>query len=280
LTEAEDDTDLDALREIFDTNGDDRLNSEDADWTQFKIWRDSNQNGVVDGGELMTLDEIGITELSLLTREGTSQILSDGTVNHGLIDVTMDDGTVVDGGDIAFAFEQNGERQTIDETGQTVIEYETAAGPSHDGAVSFTFGDYSQVVSHLQTMGFKDDAVAALEFAEQDGDNVVIKNDGVTVVTIEDSTIDVLREALSQELSDPDQMFAYDGDMFEFDEEADGDAPDGDNTAALTAQAVAESEQNTPSDSEETLADASDAAVEPTPTESDQPTETVNEDGA
>ena len=348
FTENEDDTDLEALREVFDTNGDDVLNALDDDWAQFKVWKDSNQNGIADEGELMTLDEVGITEINLMTREGTSEVLSDGTVNHGLIDVTMEDGSVVDGGDIAFAFDQNGEREVVDENGNTVTKYEAGAPSENGGVVSFAFGDQSQLIHHLSMMGFMDDGLALMEFAEQEGDHVVFKQDGVTVVSVENTTIVALSEAMAEhiaaaeasesagdtETSDPDAdaaatdqdadpeadvpdeelvngeepapdagasdasnpeptsteetapsadsdpLIAYDGDMFEFDEEAEGDAPDGDNTAALTAQAVAESEQDAPSDSEETIADASDAAVEPAPMESDQPADMINKDAA
>jgi len=277
LTENEHDTDLEALREVFDSNGDDVLNALDDDWSQFKIWNDSNQNGIVDDYEMMNLDEAGIAEIGLITRDGTASVLDDGTVNHGLIDVVHSDGTVSDGGDIAFAFVEDGEREVIDSSGQSSIEYE-GGGPSEaPDVVSFTFSDQAGLVDHLQSMGFAEDALAALELAEQEGNHVVIKENGITRVTIEDTTVQDLIDALT---NTSEQMIAYDGDMFEFDDEAEGDAPDGDNTAALAAQAVAESEQDAPSDTEKTLADATDAVVDPALEDAEQPTVTISEDGA
>lgn len=349
MTENEDDTDLEALRELFDSNGDDVLNAEDDDWSQFRIWKDSNQNGMVDEGELMTLDEVGITEIGLITREGTSEVLSDGTVNHGLIDVTMADGTTVDGGDIAFAFDQNGERETVDENGNTVTEYENGAPSTNSGAVSFAFGDQSQLIHHLHMMGFMDNGLAVLEMAVQEGDNVVFKQNGVTVVAVENTTLAALAEAMAAHVAastaseasdaddpvalvsdsegsedidpvtspatdlpsreivvgettaqgtddlaleasssdetatpaDSDPLIAYDGDMFEFDEEAEDEAPSGDITAPLTAQAVAASAQDAPQTfGEEPAVDVLGTVVEAIPLEQDQAAGAVNEEAA
>lgn len=44
-----------------DTNGDGLVNHLDFNWQYFKVWRDLNQNGQTDEGELFTLDELGIT---------------------------------------------------------------------------------------------------------------------------------------------------------------------------------------------------------------------------
>jgi hypothetical protein len=67
-------------------------------------------------------------------------------------------------GDIAFAFDQNGERQIVDAQGNLVTEYE--AGAPSKGVVSFAFGDQSQLIHHLQMMGMMDNALAVIEMAE------------------------------------------------------------------------------------------------------------------
>jgi hypothetical protein len=199
FTENEDDTDLEALREVFDSNSDDVLNAQDEDWSQFKVWKDSNQNGIADEGELMTLDEVGITEIGLIVRDGTSEVLSDGTVNHGLIDVIMEDGSTVDGGDIAFAFDQNGEREVIDNNGNTVIEYEQGKASDNGGNVAFRFGDPNQLVHHLQAMGLVDTAMDLMPFIEQEGGNIVFKQDGVVRATLEETTIEEFVIAISKD---------------------------------------------------------------------------------
>ncbi|MGX7743989.1 cadherin-like domain-containing protein [Rhodopseudomonas parapalustris] len=61
-------TDLDRLRG-YDTNSDGVLDSNDTQFADFRLWRDLNQNGVSESGELIGLDAAGITSISL---SGTS----------------------------------------------------------------------------------------------------------------------------------------------------------------------------------------------------------------
>jgi len=46
-------------------NGNGVIDPGDAVWKELRFWRDSNQNGKVDKGELYTLDELGIKEINL-----------------------------------------------------------------------------------------------------------------------------------------------------------------------------------------------------------------------
>ena len=57
-------TDLEGLAH-FDSNGDGRLDASDAEWSRFRVWRDLDQNGESDAGELPTLAEAGITSIDL-----------------------------------------------------------------------------------------------------------------------------------------------------------------------------------------------------------------------
>src|SRR5690606_20569036 len=57
-------TDLEGLV-AFDSNGDGRLDAADERFFEFRVWRDLNQNGVSDAGELLTWAEAGISSLSL-----------------------------------------------------------------------------------------------------------------------------------------------------------------------------------------------------------------------
>ncbi len=56
----EQDTDLQALAKVFDSNGDGTFDSRDARFNEFRIWKDANSNGVADAGEMMTLQAAGI----------------------------------------------------------------------------------------------------------------------------------------------------------------------------------------------------------------------------
>lgn len=57
-------TDLEGLA-AFDSNGDGALDAQDADFADFRLWFDSNANGLTDSGEVQTLAEAGVTSISL-----------------------------------------------------------------------------------------------------------------------------------------------------------------------------------------------------------------------
>ena len=48
-------TDLQGLAAQFDTNHDGVFDAQDAKFTEFAVWQDSNQNGVSDAGEMLSL---------------------------------------------------------------------------------------------------------------------------------------------------------------------------------------------------------------------------------
>jgi Ca2+-binding RTX toxin-like protein len=82
-------TDLDRLRG-FDSNHDGVFSAADARFAEFKVWRDLNQNGISEAGELLTLSDLGITSIDLT---GTPVDPSSGNVSYwadlsgnGLID--------------------------------------------------------------------------------------------------------------------------------------------------------------------------------------------------
>lgn len=122
-TEA-DDTDLEALASEFDSNRDGVLDQNDTNWASFKVWQDRDLNGEVGEGEMRSLDEAGIRSIGLETRDNTAATLPDGTVIHGLVDVQRDNGEIVDGADVAFAYNSLGFRTYIDAGGDRVYQFE------------------------------------------------------------------------------------------------------------------------------------------------------------
>ncbi|NIN28329.1 calcium-binding protein [Hydrogenophaga sp.] len=66
-TDEADDTDMEALASVFDSNADGRLDAQDARFAEFRVWQDANGNGVSDDGELKTLAQAGINSVSLTT---------------------------------------------------------------------------------------------------------------------------------------------------------------------------------------------------------------------
>ncbi len=55
---------FEALADL-DSNADGVFNSSDAAWNQVKVWKDANQNGKVDSGELLTLEQAGVSGINL-----------------------------------------------------------------------------------------------------------------------------------------------------------------------------------------------------------------------
>ncbi len=77
-------SDLEGLA-AFDSNRDGQLSSADARFSNFKIWRDRNGNGVVDAREIMTLRQAGVRSLNLTgTANNATTALGDvAIVNRG-----------------------------------------------------------------------------------------------------------------------------------------------------------------------------------------------------
>ncbi|WP_080761354.1 DUF4214 domain-containing protein [Rhizobium rhizogenes] len=86
-------SDLDGLRLVFDSNHDNVLDASDDRWSEFRVWRDANQNGVTDTGELETMSEAGIKLINLLPSTDGSQSFSDGSSITGTSSYQMTDGT-------------------------------------------------------------------------------------------------------------------------------------------------------------------------------------------
>src|SRR3546814_12092510 len=79
-----------ALREL-DSNQDGVIDSQDAAFSELKIWRDANDNGRTDIGELLSLSEAGIA--SLQTQWSESPFIdSNGQANRQTGSVNSLDG--------------------------------------------------------------------------------------------------------------------------------------------------------------------------------------------
>ena len=110
-TEAED-TDLEALAELYDSNGDGVLNAQDEAWEDFRVWQDWNGDGQSQEGEVSTLAELNITEVGLVS-DGVEEEIAGNTV-HGRATFTREDGTTGDVGDVSFKASSYGYRETED----------------------------------------------------------------------------------------------------------------------------------------------------------------------
>lgn len=97
-------SDLEGLRYAFDTNGDNILDAKDERWSEFRVWRDLNQNGVADAGELMTMDEAGIKLINLLPTSDGATAFADGSAITGTTTAEKTDGSSMLVGDATFSY--------------------------------------------------------------------------------------------------------------------------------------------------------------------------------
>lgn len=95
-------TDMEALRNVFDTNGDGALTNEDEGWAQFGIWQDKNGNGLSDEGEFFTLDELGFKRLDLLTNEEIQHL--NASTSHGVSQLHHKEGYSLNAHDVSLKY--------------------------------------------------------------------------------------------------------------------------------------------------------------------------------
>ena len=158
-------TDLEGLRH-FDTNGDNILDSRDAEWGKFKIWQDKNQNGITDEGELRTLQSLGIVSLSLVSDGITYQ--NETATIHGETTFTHEDGSTSQGFDASFA---------VSETSLKIEIYEDAV----QALIKNEDGDISKIITYT------DDDDHTLTIYDGNGIKGVLGGNGVDRFTLDGS---------------------------------------------------------------------------------------------
>jgi hypothetical protein len=100
-------TDMEAVREVFDSNDNDMLDPGDEAWEQFAVWQDADSDGVTDPGELRSLTELGVESIALTySDDSSSGTAADGDVMiYGQSEVTWADGEVTVAEDTGFAID-------------------------------------------------------------------------------------------------------------------------------------------------------------------------------
>lgn len=121
-------TDFEALKNVFDTNGNGKLDGGDARWAEFRV--EVN-------GELVTLDSLGIASIDL-TPTGSGRTFADGSAITGSTTYTRTDGTTAVASDAILAGEQ--EAYKLDRTVTTNADgssSELIIGYAKDGRIAF-----------------------------------------------------------------------------------------------------------------------------------------------
>ncbi|WP_413711654.1 DUF4214 domain-containing protein [Rhizobium sp. Rhizsp82] len=96
-------TDMQAIRAVFDSNHNGKLDAGDANFSKFKVLV-TKDDGTK---ELKTLTELGITSINLISNNQTI-VQADGSKISGSTTFTRTDGTTGKAGDAEFAFDDDG----------------------------------------------------------------------------------------------------------------------------------------------------------------------------
>jgi hypothetical protein len=167
------DGDLDALRKVFDSNSNGKLDAGDARWQEFKV--DVN-------GQLVSLSSLGIASIDLKP-SGSGQNFADGSAITGTTTFTRTDGTTGLVGDAVMPAETAGyriKRNKVTNADQSTTE--TVAGFNRDGSIAFTnqitaSADGKRVLTRFDDNG---DGV----FDRSQSNDLVVSTDGTRTRTV------------------------------------------------------------------------------------------------
>jgi hypothetical protein len=171
------DTDMQALRQVFDTNGNGLLDAGDAQWAQFRVMV-TNADGTTTA---RTLAELGIRSINLITDE-THYDFKDGSKIEGETIFTRTNGTTGKAVSMALAGEAAGyvvtETRTVDAAGAVTVFVEVRGT---DGALVRTMSRLTSADGNTVTIRFDDDGNGVVDRVLTDA--TVINADGTRTRT-------------------------------------------------------------------------------------------------
>lgn len=160
-------SDLEALRNVFDSNDDGELTSADDDWSLFKVLV-TNADGTT---TLQTLASLGITGINLTTNN-QEVLLEDGSKISGVTTYTKSGGGTGKVGDASFVYEASGyiisETLTVNGNGSTTIENVASRA---DGSVAGKTTTTTSSTGTSRTIAF-----------DTNGDNVTDRVQNIDIV--------------------------------------------------------------------------------------------------
>lgn len=175
-------SDLDALRSVFDSNGDGVFDANDAEFANFKVMV-TNADGSTTA---KTLAELGITSIDL-TGDATLKELSDGSVVTSETTFTRTDGTTGTAADTQLTYERDNNRvEQVDSVDGAGVRTEVSTRYNADGSIDFevtsiTSADGSSVTNLWDKVG--DGVVDFIQTID-----TVVDGSGQTVATVTNKT--------------------------------------------------------------------------------------------
>lgn len=172
-------SDLQALKDVFDTNHDGKLDAGDADWSKFKV---------MVNGQLVTLASLGITSIDL-TPTGSGETFNDGSAITGTTTYTKSDGSTGQVGDATLATDANGylihQTQTTNGDGSITTDI---LGYNADGSEAFENVVTVSANGASKTTRYDDNGDGVFDRSQTD--NTVANADGSSTETISDFNAD------------------------------------------------------------------------------------------
>ena len=111
---------FEALSEL-DSNSDGVINSDDELFSELKVWKDSNSDGITNEGELLSLEDAGVSEISLSSKE----VDIDSNGNTIGLEGTYKDtqGQTKEVSDVWFEYNENNKDEGIDLSTYSIIDH-------------------------------------------------------------------------------------------------------------------------------------------------------------
>lgn len=176
-------TDLEGLR-AFDTNGDGKLSALDERFGEFAVWVDANANGVSEPGEVVTLAQAGIVEISLASDGRIEEQAGGDVVLFGRARFTRTDGSQGEVGDAAFAYDPNDRQPPPSERSTALAKIaEEDAALARQAAVLLEAAAVMGATSTTETgeaLSFLESALLAQELVSADTQTNPSGQDGVS----------------------------------------------------------------------------------------------------
>ncbi|MCG7522233.1 DUF4214 domain-containing protein [Ruegeria sp. Ofav3-42] len=166
-------SDIEALKAVFDSNGDGVFDAGDEKWSDFKVLVTLPDGSLV----AKTLDELGITSIDL-TADATNIELPDGSVITGKTTFTKSDGTTGTVADTTLV--SNAQSYRIEESEVTASEgvrTHIQTGYGADGAISFVITSVTSA-----------DGTSISNSYDDNGDGVVDRLQTIVTVTNPDGS--------------------------------------------------------------------------------------------